>query len=61
LTILKTYTSDVSPSESGLHRIYVGSVERKERNVTLSTLEAIALALDTTVLEILTEKDSDQN
>jgi DNA-binding Xre family transcriptional regulator len=61
LTILKTYTSDVSPSVSGLHRTYIGSVNSKERNVTLSTLEAIALALDTTVLEILTEKDSDQN
>lgn len=45
----------------GLHRTYIGSVERKERNVTLSTLEAIALALDTTVLEILTEKGSDQH
>lgn len=45
----------------GLHRTYIGSVERRERNVTLSTLEAIALALDTTVLDILTEKGSDQN
>lgn len=29
----------------GMHRTYIGSVERCERNVTLSTLEALATAL----------------
>lgn len=32
----------------GLHRTYVGSVERCERNVTLSTLEVLAEALGVT-------------
>lgn len=45
----------------GLHRTYIGSVERRERNVTLSTLEAIAQALGISVLEILTDKGSDQH
>jgi len=43
---------------SGLHRTYVGSVERGERNVTLSTLEALALALQVDVTELLTETES---
>lgn len=38
-----------------LHRTYVGSVERGERNVTLSTLEVIAEALGVSVPELLTE------
>lgn len=38
-----------------LHRTYVGSVERGERNVTLSTLEVIADALGISVPKLLTE------
>jgi len=44
----------------GLHRTYVGSVERGERNVTLSTLEAFSKALGVSVIELLAEpKGSD--
>ena len=39
-----------------LHRTYVGSVERGERNVTLSTLEILATALGVSVPELLTER-----
>ncbi len=41
----------------GMNRTYVGSVERAERNVSLSTLEALAKALDTTVVALLTPSD----
>ena len=37
----------------GLHRTYVGSVERAERNVTLSTLEALAEGLGVRVPDLL--------
>lgn len=38
-----------------LHRTYIGSVERGERNVTLSTLEVIAGVLGVSVPKLLTE------
>ena len=38
----------------GLHRTYVGSVERCERNVTLSTLEVFAETLGVSVPDLLT-------
>lgn len=40
-------------AECGLHRTYIGSVERAERNVTLSTLEVLASALDISVTDLL--------
>ena len=33
----------------GLHRTYIGSIERGERNATLSTLQVLADALDISV------------
>lgn len=38
----------------GLHRTYVGSVERCERNVTLSTLEVFASVIGVSVPQLLT-------
>jgi transcriptional regulator with XRE-family HTH domain len=43
----------------GLHRTYVGSVERGERNVTLSTLEVLASVLGVSVPELLTPRRLD--
>ena len=40
----------------GLHRTYVGSVERAERNITISSLEVLAKALGVSVPELLTGK-----
>lgn len=42
-------------AECGLHRTYIGSVERRERNVTLSTLEVLASALGVSVTDLLAE------
>jgi transcriptional regulator with XRE-family HTH domain len=44
----------------GLHRTYIGSVERGERNVTLSTLEVLAKALDASVSSLLTPGGHEQ-
>lgn len=39
-----------------LHRTYLGSVERGERNVTLSTLETFSAALGVSVPDLLTKR-----
>ncbi|HAW7907177.1 TPA: helix-turn-helix transcriptional regulator [Escherichia coli] len=43
---------------SGLHRTYIGSVERKERNVTLSTLIFLSKAMNVSVPDLLTKQES---
>ena len=40
-----------------LHRTYIGSVEREERNVTLGTLEVLANALQVSVPELLSKSE----
>lgn len=37
----------------GLHRTYIGSVERSERNVSIDNMEAIALALRCSLRDLL--------
>ena len=38
----------------GLHRTYLGAIERAERNVTLKTLEQLATGLEVDPLSLLT-------
>lgn len=40
-------------SRCGLHRTYIGAIERCERNVTLRTLEILAEGLGMTPIELL--------
>jgi transcriptional regulator with XRE-family HTH domain len=64
---LKTFRKDKGFSQEelagrcGLHRTYIGSVERQERNVTLSTLEVLSSTLGVTVPELLTKHESPSN
>lgn len=39
----------------GLHRTYLGAIERSERNITLQTLEKLAESLEISPLDLLTE------
>ena len=38
--------------KAGLHRTYIGSVERGERNITIDAMEKICLALEMSIIEL---------
>lgn len=41
---------------ANIHRTYVGSVERAERNISIDNMERLANALDCSIAELLTEE-----
>ena len=43
---------------AGLHRTYIGAVERAERNVSIDNIEKIAIALETDVSNLLSPMNS---
>lgn len=46
-------SQDEFAAQCGLHRTYIGSVERCERNVTLATLELLARAMRVSAADLL--------
>lgn len=49
------YSQEALADSCELHRTYIGSIERGERNVSLSTLEVLARVLGVSVPELLTQ------
>lgn len=45
---------------AGLHRTYVGSVEREERNISLKNVERLANALNVSATTLLSPKIEDE-
>jgi transcriptional regulator with XRE-family HTH domain len=41
---------------AGLHRTYVGSVERSERNVSIDNMERLARALEVDIVDLLRDE-----
>ncbi len=52
----KGWSQEDLAAEAGLHRTYVGAVERQERNVSIDNIERIAFALDTTISDLLSAR-----
>jgi transcriptional regulator with XRE-family HTH domain len=47
------FSQESFADECGIHRTYMGSIERGERNLTIGSLRTIAKALKVTVAQIL--------
>lgn len=40
-------------ARAGVHRTYIGMIERSEKNITLLNMEKIAIALNVDIIELL--------
>lgn len=50
---IKGLSQEELADRAGLHRTYVGSVERSERNVSIDNMERLAIALEVDITELL--------
>jgi transcriptional regulator with XRE-family HTH domain len=51
----KGYSQEELGEMTGLHRTYIGSVERAERNISIINIDKIANALDVNIIELFKE------
>ncbi len=59
LRIKKGLSQEKLAEIAGLHRTYVGSVERGERNIAIDNMERIAESLGCSVLDLLQQKENE--
>jgi DNA-binding XRE family transcriptional regulator len=52
--VMRGWSQETLAELAGLHRSFVGAIERYEHNITLATVEKLAKAFDLTVAELLT-------
>ena len=53
LRLAKGISQEALADLAGLHRTYIGSVERGERNISIDNIERLALALECDVKDFL--------
>jgi len=46
--------------QTGIHRTYVGAIERGEANITLDHLEKLAAGLNTTVVDLFKHQEKQE-
>ena len=59
LRLKQGLSQEEAAEKCGLHRTYIGAIERGERNITLSTLQQIAAGLRVNPLDLLSEGGGD--
>ena len=48
-------SQEILAEKAGLHRTYIGSVERSERNISVDNMEQLARAVKKSLVELLAE------
>jgi len=61
LRLARGWSQEKMAEKCGLHRTYVGAIERGERNVTLDTLNALAVALGVSAAELITDSHRERH
>ena len=59
LRMSRRWSQEGLADRCGLHRTYVGAIERGERNITLATLERLAAALEVKPADLLHKTRAD--
>jgi transcriptional regulator with XRE-family HTH domain len=55
----REFTQEELAEKAGLHRTYIGAIERCERNISIRNIEKIAAALKISPATLLSENRSD--
>lgn len=55
----KNLSQEALADLAGLHRTYIGSVERGERNISIDNIEILAIALECKVIDLLRDVQND--
>ena len=53
LRTAKGWSQERLAEEAGLHRTYIGAIERAERNISLKSLQRLAQALSVPVADLI--------
>lgn len=56
----KNYSQEELAERADLHRTFIGGIERGERNITILTLQKIALALESPLTELLPKNEKNK-
>lgn len=56
--LVRGFSQEELGARAGLHRNYIGSVERNEKNISIDTIERLANALGVDVLDLLSKEQA---